>query len=790
MILDAVVRDFRYALRSLSKSRGFVAVATVCLGLALALVTTTYAILDTMLRPSLPVDDPNRLFVVNQWGHHANAPPSSFDKYDVLRQGTFYEGIAIQTSDWSVTVQAGDSVAEQRVNRVSANFFAVLGAQAHLGRAFRPGEPENVAVVSHQLWNHALGARPLDGASIWVNGQEYSVIGVLHPALRALGGDIWTPLSRSAEETGAGIPWVQPIVRLRRGMPPEAVYGQLETLAARLTATYGTGRIPFSFQLYPLAGEPREMRRLDFNMTGAAVAVLLIACANLAGLMFARGAASRRDLALRAAIGAGRPALIRQILSEAVVVAMVGGALGLLMALWAIDLLLFQMPPGVESLFAGRPQVSWRVVAFSLLATGGTVLLFGLIPAFRASAVDLSQPLKDASGTTTGRRRHRYSALLIGEVAVSLVLLMGTVLLARSTARLAARELGLDAQNVVVASIDIGRTRAEPDSMLRVSRGLLQRLENLPGARSVALVRTITPAGWSILSDVYDGSSGFVYANNAYVVSEEYLRTFSIDVIRGRDFLPGDGIRGAVIVNEVAAWELWPDGDAVGRLIKLGDAESAVPWVPVVGITRASRSEWDERRPQFYVVDDRYAARRLTLVVRLAGRDPSIALALRAAVRDALPPGAGARNFQPWRYYRVLEIEARTFLIGVFTAFSGFATLLAALGLYGLLSQAVTERLREFGIRVAVGAVPRDIVRLLLHDASVMVLAGIALGAFVALGLGYAEVLGTWAGDIHPTDAASLVIAEGVLLLAGFAACLVPALRATRADPVEILRAT
>lgn len=784
------MRDLRYALRSLGKSPGFVAVATLCLSLALALNTTTYAILDAMLRPTLPVKDAARLFDVTMWGWFGGSAgsisgPTPFEKYRVLRDGTFYEDIAIVTSVGG-TVQAGDSVADMGVTQVSPNFFQLLGAEPELGRLFGPGTSDDVAVVSYQVWVHALDARPIEGATIWIGSRSHTVIGVLHPAM-TWPGSVIVPLPAGAEPR-----WLSPVVRIKKGLRPEALYAQLAALASRLTATYGQpDRVPFSYQLTPLAPQSVRLRKIHLAMGGAALAVLLVACANLAGIMQARGAAKQRELALRLALGSGRGALVRQQLAEAGIVSVVGGAFGFLLALWAIDILIYRMPPYVAGLVT-QPQMSWRVVAFSLLAAGGTVLLFGLWPALRASDVRVSDPLKDTSGTTTARRRHRYNPLIIGEVAVSLVLLMAGWLLGKATVRLAEFDFGYDTSGLVSVFVGTYGRRAA-DSVQRGLDDVVQRVRSVPGVKGASWFRRSVPEGYTILADVYDGTAGLVHSDKQRIVSEGFLRTLGIPVIQGRDFLPGDGeAGGAAIVDELLARELWGGEPAVGHRIKLGDPESDVPWLPVVGVARRAALDfnWDPdlaRSREVYVMTGHGAYGIGLVVARVEGNSGSTVLALRRAIRTARPSGAPLGPVWPWLRNFEDRVKARGFLASVFGAFSVFATVLAAVGLYGVLSQTVGQRLREFGIRVALGAVPRDLVRLVARDAAVMVLAGVALGAFLAMW--GAQLLDAMLYQVHTTDAASLVAAEVVLLVAGAAACVVPVLRAMRANPVEILRA-
>jgi predicted permease len=787
-------QDLRYALRSLSKSPGFVLVATLCLGLALALNTTTFAILDAMLHPSLPVKDPDRLFYVTMWGRQPGGGAPHWERYEVLRAGRFYEDIAFYDRDPMGLITAGDDVSEQSVYRVSSGFYRLMGVRPELGRLLDPGSPEDAAVVSHDFWERSLAGRLLDGLTVWVIGREYRVIGVLPSDMTFPGGDVVIPVPQAAERTGAGLGWIFPVVKARRGWTPEAVAAHLAILARRLALEYGTGTVPYAFSARPIASARLELRQIHFAMTGAAFVVLLIACANLASLMLVRGVAKRREIALRMAIGARRPTVVRQLLAEAVLVAAAGAALGLLLTLWAIPLLESQMPPSVRGVGIVRPQASWRVFVAGLAAAAGTLALFGLWPAIRASNVDVSEPLKDAGASTTVRRRLRYSPLVMAEVALSLVLLMGVVLLTRAGERIRDTALGFDREGLLRARVWTGRGMVRADSLERISRDLLVRVRALPEVRAVAAIGGSGTV--SAMSEFYDGYNGILARTSRYLVTDGFLETLGIPVLQGRDFLPGDEQAGVVIVDEAAATALWPDGRAVGQLIKLSGPERNTPWVWVVGVARAGSVDGPPADPylppegavyQAWQPQGRYYGWGLAIRTTGAQLEVSAALALRQAIRDALP-GGRALSVEPWLSDLDREVRARDFLVGVFGAFSAFALVLASMGLYGVVSYSVSQRMREFAVRIAVGAPARDVVKLVARDGAVMILAGTGVGAFLAMWA--STLLGDWLYNVFHTDALSLIVAEVVLLAAGFAACLQPALRAMRANPVEILRAT
>src|SRR5574341_2004858 len=579
-----MLQDFRYALRSLQRSPGFVLVATLCLGLALALNTTTFAILDAMLHPSLPVRDPDRLFTIHMWGRLGPNSAPMWDRYQVLRTGTFYEDIAFYDQDPTAVVRAGDDVRDQWVARVSANFYSMLGVKPESGRILGPESPEDAAVVSHDFWERTLGGRSLDGLTLWINGSEYRVVGVLPSAMVFPGEDVVIPLPRAAEQNGVGVGrFMRPVVKVQRGWTREALNADLAPLAQLLTLEYGTGAGPYAFVPYAVAPRPRELRQIHFAMAGAAFLVLLIACSNLASLMLVRGAAKRREIALRMALGAGRSTVVRQLLSEGAVIAALGMVAGLVLTLWAISILGHQMPPSVDTLGMVRPQASWRVFAVGMLAAVGTIVVFALGPALRASDVEVSEPLKEGASATTGKVRWRYSPVVVVEVALTLVLLMGVALLTKAADRLSESMLGFDRRGLLDARVWLGGVVGR-DSAQRLSRDLLARVAALPEVQAVAALGG--GGRGNVRSEFYDGSNGMLSRASVFRVSDGFLRTLGVPVLQGRDFLHGDEQSGAEVVDEAAELAFWPDGRGEGRLINVAGTTGGRSWVRVVGVAR------------------------------------------------------------------------------------------------------------------------------------------------------------------------------------------------------------
>jgi predicted permease len=447
--------DLRQAARSLRRNPGFLAAGIACLGLALALCTTTFAILDAVVNPYVPYADPDRLFFVNSRGDGGGGQVTAFDRYAALRDGAqFHQEIGAYSL--RLAMVRGGSGAEQRlVASVTPNLFSVLGVKPVTGRVFSvapDSDDDDAAVISYDLWNRMFERRSLPDARLSVDDRTYAVIGVMP---RGVLFDVWLRMPPGAEERGAGLGWVAPVVRLKPGVSVDRADSELRLIESRLEIAYGTGDHPFLYQLRPARPDPLRLREIHAAMAGAAIAVLLIACANLANLMLARGIQTRRDVALRKALGAGKVALAGQVLAEAVLIAAAGGAVGLLLSVWAVDILRTKLPYEVRFVGLLAPHLSWRVFVFALTATTGTLLLFGLVPAIRASDVDVTEPLKESAGTTTGRGRRRYSGLVIGEVGLSMVLLMGAALLARAAEHVGGYEFGFNPTNLYRVGVTV-----------------------------------------------------------------------------------------------------------------------------------------------------------------------------------------------------------------------------------------------------------------------------------------------------------------------------------------------
>jgi predicted permease len=723
-----------------------------------------------------------------------------FDVYRAIRNETrsFSQVAPILSEVYALDDQsaglAGD-MGQLFAGRVGSSYFDVIGVRPMLGRALRDGDAEAGAVViGYDLWRRQFsGQRSLAGMTLSFGGRPHPVVGVMP---HGLPGSAWLALPADAERSGAGFTgWAAVIARLRPGATKEHADSELAAVARHLTALYHSEDAPFGFTMASQRADPMRLSDLHWAMLGASFGVLLIACANLANLMLARGLAKRREIALRLAIGAGRAAVVWQMFAECAVLTVGGAGLGVALSLWGSQVVSTRVPRDMWWLGVVLPQLSWRVYALALLAAAAAAVLFGLLPAIRvANAVSLDEPLKDGAGTT-GRFRQRYSALAIAETALALVLLMGAGLLLRAVQRLTSYEFNVAARQLLRSGTRVPKERAEtPASRQRYEVDLLAAIRSVPGILDVASQSGKRAPGGALTAEMTGDSTRIVNLDYS-VVSPNYFRTKGLPILVGRDFVDGDLVGdGAVIVNVAAAKRLYPGQRAVGRMLKLGGPASGAPWLPIVGVSRIEkegrpsdvRDRPEETWADVFVVRAADAPADLTLTIRTAHEDPKIAAAVSRKIRTM---GLGSYGWVvPYLYWYEGELRSRAFLAKLFVTMGAFALVLAAIGIYGVLAYAVSRRIREFAVRIALGAQRSDLLKSVLHDGLVMTLAGTGLGAFVALWSSY--LLENLLEDIHPTDALTLVIAESVLIGVTVGACLAPAFRAMRADPIEILRAT
>ena len=790
-----MLAELRHAARGLRRSPLFAGVAVLSLGLALALNTTMFALVDAVLHPHVPYPAPERLYMVWVRGDDPGRYVDDALKADAIRASlrlaegsTLYSGLS---SSLTTALDSEDAL----VGAVGPEFFDVVGVRPYVGRTFRPDDAaQHAAIISFALWRRAFGERPLgEGLTIEVGDSPFTVVGVMPPGMHVGARDVWIPDDAAAALKTHSPP--RALLRVRADASMDAVRAELNVVTARLTTAHGSSRYPLTAQLIDMGAKPPRLDVFYIVMVVTAAVVLVIACANLATLLLARGEARRRELAIRLALGASRGAVMRHVMLECGILVAGGAALGLLLGRWSLQLAARWAPPFIPQLGEYVPTPSWRVFALTLTAAFAVLVLAGVAPALRAAATPPAEPMKDGGGST-GRRRRRYSTLIIAEVALATALLMTAALFGMSSYRLATYQFRMNAQRLVIASAlwneGDGTETARAARIERTYADLLTRLRSVDDVRDVATRRNQSPHQGMVVGE--NGAAGVQHMNlRGYeIVSPGYLRTVGIPVIDGRDFAEGDASGpGVAIVDAAAARRLWPNlASPVGRMLKLGSERSRAPWVRVIGVTpsvaAALRHETDALDDPDIRVVAPGAMQAREIVVAGDATGAALPVVVRRELRRALPNA----------YVRVErflagheeKIRFQSFLALLYCALSAFALVLCAVGLYGALAYSVSLRLREFSIRASLGATRRHLLPNVVHEAAVTALAGVGIGAFGAL----------WAtryvmDALYPiafVEVKALAIAEAILLLVAALAASQPVTRAVRANPAEALQAT
>ncbi len=799
--------DLRYALRMLTRRPGWTAVAIATLALAIGANTALFSVIHGVLLQPLPYAESDRL--VRIYGSDptlqeiGNLSPQDF--LDWHRDARSFEDLGAYSAARRTLVVGGEPLQLSGL-RVTPGYFDVLKAPAAIGRTFsrEEGAPgaEPMVVLSDRLWRSSFGADlQVAGASLAFEEGRATVVGVMpagfSDSLYESGfPEFWINLAIDPERHGRGGHWLQSIGRLRPGVSLGSAQAEMNIIMERLEAEHPWTNANERARLIPLLESVVGPARPALWMMLAAVGfLLLIACANVANLMLARTVSRRSELAVRAALGAGRGRLARQLMTESLLLGGLGGLAGLGLAAWGIDLLVASQPPGLPRLDAIGMNL-W-VLLFSVGVSVLTGLLFGLLPALRSSATDLQQSLKEDSRTGQGRGQHRIrSALVVAEVAIAVVLVAGAGFLVRSFSRVLDVDPGFRPAGVLTIHLSLPSNRyAEP--ALRV--GFFEQLQE-----SLAADPRLIHAGsvnarplsnrWSCdsfhVADRPLPDVGEIPCAESRVVSGDYFRAMGISLRGGRLFRRQDHADSelVVLINEEMAQRYWPGGDAVGQRFKWLSREDETPWRRVIGVVGSVRHFGLERDVALEVYQphaQRSSTSRMTLVVRTEGDPQALIGLVRERVRefDARLPLTAVATLDE---VLVASVAARRFGTTLFSAFAVVAFLLAAVGVFGVLSWAVTERLREIGLRIALGAQRSDIYRLITRQSILLIGVGLAAGLIGSVGLG--RLASQLLFEVPPTDPITLGGTALLLLATGLVASLVPAMRAMRVDPSKVLR--
>jgi len=819
--MENLLHDLRYSFRMLRKSPGFTAVATLTLALGIGANTAIFSVVNALLLKPLPFKDPDRL--VRIWGKfETEGIPKNWisepELLDLNQMTESFEDIAAYQGGGVNLTGQQDPV---RVNAafVNASLFPVLGINAKLGRTFSQDEDQpgsnRVALLSYSLWQSRFGSQPdIVGESVGINGENYSVIGVMPDGFRFPDkDDIWIPLAiDKAKPDDRGSHGLEVVAKIKPGVTPEQAGVELSNIAATLQERYpsnypqdGGWGLFFVPMLDELVG---KLRPALWVLLGAVAFVLLIACVNVANLLLARAGAREKEFAVRAALGAGRGRLVRQLITESLLLALIGSALGLALAWTCVRAFVAFGPSDIPRL--DEVGLDWRVAGFTLFASILTGLVFGLAPALQASKPDLQDALKEGGRGSTGGRHRLRNVLVISEVAFALVLLVGAGLMIRSFGRLLDLNLGFSTERILTMRLSLPRTKYKEDpQQAALYRSLLERVRALPGVASASVISELPLSGsYSSGStaverpDVDEGLrkfKGIPYIEaDRRTVSADYFSTMEIALKEGRLFTEADTETAppVAVVDEMFERRFWPNGSAVGkRFVAQFDNANNIKWGEIVGVV-AHVSHYgidqvkeyglgQEGREQVYYPYLQNPNRYMYLAVKTRMDPLSLSTAVRGEVL-ALDPDQPVYDVKSMEQLASSALGERRLNMLLLVGFAVIALVLAAVGIYGVMSYSVVQRTHELGIRMALGARTSNVLSLVVRQGMTLALIGVAAGlagAFTLTRLMTSLLYGVSTTD-PLTFAAFSVILAGVALIA----CLVPARRATTVDPMIALR--
>ncbi|HEY0170879.1 MAG TPA: ABC transporter permease [Pyrinomonadaceae bacterium] len=804
-MLESILRDAKYGVRTLAKNKGFTAVAVLTLALGIGANTAIFTVIDAVLLRPLPYPEAGRmvkLYARDAAGEDFSVSPADFlegySRAEVFEHLAAYREFSFNMASQERSERVSGAV-------VSPEFFSVMGATPRHGRHITPAQDApggpRVVVLSHALWQKRFdGDAGVLGKSIDLDGEPRTVVGVMPEGFQfPQGAEVWASARYAVPEhplrptqdptTKRGWQYFEVVGRLRPGVGLEKANAEAKAVAGRLKQQYGEDEEAVSASVYTLHEDVVGGTRPALMMLIGAVAILLlIACANVANILLARGATRQKEIALRLALGAGRVRLVRQFLTESLLLALAGGGLGVLLALWALAPLKALVPGEMSG---GTPlTLDARVLAFTALVSLVSALAFGLFPALNLASQDLNGALKEGGrgGSNGARSNLARRVLVVTEIALAAVLLTGAGLLIRSFDRLLDVPLGFDPENVLTAQLTLPQARYPENSQRAAFVGrVLERLGGSPEVESAAAVsRVPLNSGRSTRSvEVQGRTPQEIKVTPDYLVaSPAYFRSMGVPLLAGRDFDERDaaGAQRVVVINEAAARYLWPGENALGKLIKTDDE-----WSQVVGVAGNVRqvSLAAQPPPTVYVPYAQDPWPFMSLVVRArstpAGAAPTLIGAVGEVDRDV--PLYGVRPMGDVLSNSVSARRWRTLLLSLF-AFTALA--LACLGIYGVTAYSVTQRTHEIGIRMTLGARKADVLKMVVGQGLKLAVVGVAAGLVVALAL--SRLATSMLYGVEAADPVTLVAVAAILICVTAAACLIPARRATRVDPLVALK--
>ncbi len=804
-------QDVRFAVRSLNKDRAFTTASILTLALGIGATTAIFSTVYAVLLQPLPYRNPQQLVAVlkkNPPRGWRNNPISAVEVI-AWRQAKVLDGLAA-FSGASCVLTGGAGAEEDPCEVAESRLFPLLGVSAFIGRTFTAEEDQansaRAAILSYGLWQRRFGADVAAiGRAIEINGTAHTIVGVMPPGFSHLYASPYAPIPQ-LWVSGIGLQptnaWNQYLAvgRLRADLAPELAQAPLDAASEQVERAHPDlkgWRAEFTALRDVNAGDTAPALLV---LVGAVVFVLLIACANVANLLLARGTARASEMAVRKALGAGRWRVIRQLLTESAVLALAGGALGVVVASWGVRGLITLAPSYLLNSARGLSgELDVRMLVLAVGISIATTMLFGLAPAWLNARPDVGDSLKETARGAMHPRSHRFrGALLVGQVALAMVLLVGAGLMIRTLANMNAVNLGFNPVGVLTLRVPIAGSRAEPD-VAAFWRDLVKSVEALPGVRSASVARGLPIESWSgqffVSQDQPNPPAGHVPDANYVVVGPRYFETMQMPLRAGRPFDDRDTAGGlpVVIVNDELARTQWPGQNAIGRRIKMGGpSDTYWPWLTVVGVAGGAMTEGPRSgvREEVYVPYQQYPWLLVPqhLVVRASsGTAPASLTRSIVAEIERLDRDLPAMDIRTLEEVAALPMGQQRMVMALLGGFAGVALVLAALGIYSVLSYSVGQRRREIGVRVALGAQQGDVVRLVVGGGARLALVGVCVGVVAALVL--TRLMIDLLFGVPPADPVTFVAVAALLCVTSLVACYVPARRALRVNPVDVLRA-
>jgi putative ABC transport system permease protein len=811
--MESFIQDLRYAVRTLLAKPGFTLVATMTLALGIGANTAIFSVVNGVLLKPLPYREPDRLVQfwetnpAKGWTQANVAPANYFDWQD---QSTSFEEMAAYMgsdtkaeglSDLQLT---GDGEPERiKGLYVTGNIFSVLGAQPAMGRTLVEEETwlgkHRVVVISSGLWKRRFGSDPnIVGKTISLNGRDLEIVGVMPEGFYLPSADVelWLPMGWERPQMAMlrRPHFLRAIGRLNAGVTIAQAQEEMNGIAGRLEERYPQINRQMGVGVGPLhewlVGDTRPALLTFLAAVGF---VLLIACANVANLMLVRAAGRSREIAIRAALGAGRRRIVRQLLIESLLLGVVGGGFGLLVALWGKSLLLAINPGNIPRL--DQVGLDAKVMTFTAAITVLTSIAFGLVPALQSSRLDLISTLKSGGekGAVGPHRGRSGNALVVAEIALSFVLVIGAGLMLKSFVRLQQVDPGFQRDHLLTMNLSLPGVRYGDDQKVTAFYERLQdRLRSIGGVKSVGTTTTLALKGYRWTSDfTIEGRSPDDFGREVRhkEISADYFETMGIPLVKGRFFNASDreGAAPVVIINSALARQYFAQSEPVGARVKFERPWEDGMWRTIVGVIRDEKQDSlrAEPKPEFYQPVLQNAQSNMAVVVRTEGDPAAMVGAIRNEVRT-LDAGLATYDIQTGESLVEQSLERDRFAMVLLAVFAGIAMLLAAVGIYGVMSYAVSQRTHEMGVRVALGARSRDVAALILGGGLKLAVAGVALGLVAAYGV--TRLIGSLLFNVSATDPSTFVLVAGVLIAVTLAACYVPARRSSRVDPMVALK--